>query len=97
MLEITVRDEGRGMTKEESIHVVDPFYTARPSAGGTGLGLSITRAIVCQHRDRKEVKSQPDVGTSVTISLPRSRQSGAGERNLFTILGDGRFRNPGSP
>ena len=76
---ITVRDQGRGMTREEAIHIFDPFYTARPSAGGTGLGLSVTHAIVRQHGGRIEVESQPDCGTTMIISLPRADQANAAE------------------
>lgn len=47
---ISVRDDGRGLTREQADLVFERFYRADPSrsrdAGGSGLGLAITRSLV---------------------------------------------------
>ncbi|MGY0715094.1 ATP-binding protein [Azospirillum argentinense] len=40
---------------------------------GTGLGLHIAKSLAEQHGGSLDVDSQPDVGTTVTIRLPRTR------------------------
>jgi len=39
---------------------------------GLGMGLSIVETIIEQHNGNIDVKSQEDIGTDVTISLPLS-------------------------
>jgi two-component system cell cycle sensor histidine kinase/response regulator CckA len=66
-----VRDNGRGMTGEEQRYLFDPFYTTRRRQGGVGLGLSLAHGIVVEHGGTIAVHSQPDTGTTITISLLR--------------------------
>ena len=51
MVELSVSDNGRGMTPQVLEHVFEPFFTAKRGRGqrGTGLGLSISHAIVQSH------------------------------------------------
>ena len=60
-IELSVRDNGRGMCAEVLSHVFEPFFTARRNNGeraaGTGLGLSITHAIIENHHGRIEAAS----------------------------------------
>jgi PAS domain S-box-containing protein len=67
---VEVEDNGRGMTREETGRIFDPFYTTRQTEGGTGLGLSITYSIVRQHNGTIDVDSQPGKGTIVSVRLP---------------------------
>ena len=69
---ICVTDHGIGMTPEQLSHVFERFYRADTSGKvlGTGLGMSIVHEIVSLHGGRVELKSQPGVGTSVTLWLP---------------------------
>jgi len=69
-LQIEVRDTGAGITPEEIGKIFDPFFTTR--ASGTGLGLAITRKTILDHGGAISVQSEPNVGTSFVISLPRS-------------------------
>jgi len=49
-VELSVRDNGRGMTQQTVESVFEPFFTLpREGRRGTGLGLSITHAIVDAH------------------------------------------------
>jgi PAS domain S-box-containing protein len=72
-------DNGRGMTREETGRIFDPFYTTRQAEGGTGLGLSLTYSIVRQHNGTIDVDSEPGKGTCVSVRLPVAAQLGAGE------------------
>ena len=72
-VELTVRDNGRGMPPETLNHVFELFFTAKRGAGepGTGLGLSITHAIVEDHGGRIRAESDgPGKGSRFTIQLP---------------------------
>jgi signal transduction histidine kinase len=69
-IEISVRDEGCGISTEVLAHIFDPFFTTRPVSQGTGLGLAISYSIVQQHGGQIEVSSQPGAGSSFTVRLP---------------------------
>ena len=65
---IDVRDTGTGIPPERLRQVFEPFFTTKES--GTGLGLSIAHGIIVQHNGRIDVASQPQQGTTFTITLP---------------------------
>jgi signal transduction histidine kinase len=68
-LVLAVRDEGRGMGRDEQQRVFEPFHTDTPM--GTGLGLAIVYRIVREHRGDITVRSAPSWGTEVEVRLPR--------------------------
>lgn len=68
---VSVRDEGRGMDKAVLERSTEPFFSTRKEKGGTGLGLYITRMIVHEHGGQLHFVSEPNVGTLVTLMLPR--------------------------
>lgn len=70
VINIEVRDEGRGISERNLGRLTEPFFTTRTDAGGTGLGLSITRSIVEKHGGSMEFESAVGRGTRVTIRLP---------------------------
>lgn len=76
VIEITVSDQGVGMTRETMDRILDPFYTTRLDRGGTGLGLSISHKIIREHGGMLRFESQPGQGTSAIISLPIGERSG---------------------
>jgi two-component system sensor histidine kinase HydH len=67
-LQITVADNGRGISPAQRESIFEPFYTTR--SDGTGLGLTIVKKIVEQHDGRIEVESEKGKGTQFTILLP---------------------------
>ena len=72
-VEVSVSDNGRGISAEALPHVFEPFFTDKRGAGepGTGLGLSITHAIVEGHGGRIEAHSDgPGRGSRFTFHLP---------------------------
>ena len=72
-VEITVTDQGAGMSEETLQNATQPFYMADKartrSAGGAGLGLSLCREIAAQHGGELTIQSQLGKGTSVTVSF----------------------------
>jgi signal transduction histidine kinase len=69
-LGIRIQDTGVGMRPEQIEHAFEPFYTTRPVGHGVGLGLSTARSIVLAHSGTISLSSQPDAGTTVTITFP---------------------------
>jgi light-regulated signal transduction histidine kinase (bacteriophytochrome) len=69
MTEITVRDEGVGISKEAQRQLFQPFFSTKGDLGN-GLGLYISHEIVERHGGLLLVDSKVGLGTTVRISLP---------------------------
>ena len=74
-VDLTVRDNGTGIPREELPKIFNSFYTTKngpdeSGKGGTGLGLAACREIVESHRGRIRVESTPGKGTAFIIRLP---------------------------
>jgi signal transduction histidine kinase len=69
MIEVSVTDNGVGMTPEVSARVFEPFFTTKGEQG-TGLGLALVAGIVEQHHGRVTAESAPGLGTTIRISFP---------------------------
>lgn len=67
-IQITVHDNGCGMTAQQTEQIFFPFVTYKP--GGTGLGLAVTRQIIEAHHGTLRVESVPGEGTTFYILLP---------------------------
>ncbi len=76
---IAIKDNGRGMTDEQTSHITEAFYRvdkARSRAeGGVGLGLSICEQIAACHGARLDFFSQLGQGTTTTITFYNSLTS----------------------
>ncbi|MCS5422423.1 MULTISPECIES: sensor histidine kinase [Psychrilyobacter] len=73
---IVIKDQGKGIPKENLKHVFERFYIQDESRNrqknSFGLGLSIVKDIIKLHDGNIYIVSELNVGTTVTIKLPRS-------------------------
>ncbi|MEP7215229.1 MAG: ATP-binding protein [Anaerolineaceae bacterium] len=94
--QLTIADNGPGMTEETRRRIFEPFYTTKPLGSGTGLGMAITYGIIQGHHGDISVESRLGKGTTFTITLPLfdpgTAQPGGnydpGEGNLILVVDD---------
>ncbi len=72
VVEITVSDQGPGITAEVRTRMFDPFFTTK--SGGSGLGLSVVHRAITSHRG-VVLADSGDEGTRFTILLPGEQTS----------------------
>lgn len=66
-VELTVSDDGAGMSPEVQQRLFEPFFTTKPT--GTGLGLAGVRSIVSQHGGSVDFESVLGRGTTFRMRL----------------------------
>jgi two-component system phosphate regulon sensor histidine kinase PhoR len=73
-VEVTVSDQGVGMTGEQRKQIFDRFYRVhtgnRHDVKGFGLGLSYVKAIAEAHHGSVRVQSEPGKGSDFIVFLP---------------------------
>ena len=66
---VSFKDSGSGISSEEISSIFEPYHTTKPD--GSGLGLMIVQRIVRDHSGEIEVDSEPGIGTTFSLFLPR--------------------------
>ena len=74
---ISVADDGPGVPEALRHQVFEPFFSTKRDGEGTGLGLSMVRRFTEQAGGAVDLTSPPGLGTTVTLLLPRSKQTSA--------------------
>jgi len=78
--ELTVRDSGIGISREEQARLFEKFFRSKQATqmftDGSGLGLFIVKSIVDGHDGDIVVKSEEGKGTEFTVSFPLSKRHG---------------------
>lgn len=74
-IEIIVKDTGIGISAEQLRYIFHPFrqgdQTTQRRYPGTGLGLAITHSLVSMMEGFIDVGSEPGVGTTFRVQIPR--------------------------
>jgi len=65
---ITVKDTGKGMSKETQNKIFEPYFTTK--ASGTGLGLTVVYKVIKEHKGEIRVHSEESKGSEFIITLP---------------------------
>ena len=68
-----IEDNGKGMTKEQLLHITEPFYRTDKSRsraeGGAGLGLALCKQIVHTHGAEMRFESEVGKGTKIFVTF----------------------------
>ena len=72
-VELTVSDNGVGMSADVRRQIFDPFFTTKDVGQGTGLGLAIVFGIVKAHGGWISVNTNPGRGTTLAVYFPRAQ------------------------
>ncbi len=67
-VEISVQDNGTGISEEHLTKIFDPYFTTKTK--GNGLGLATCYAIIKNHGGAIQVSSKPGKGTTLNVYLP---------------------------
>ncbi|MGM7701400.1 PAS domain S-box protein [Pseudalkalibacillus sp. Hm43] len=67
---VLIKDNGKGISKEDLEKIGTPFFTTKEN--GTGLGLMISQKIISNHKGHVHYESKVGEGTTVKIHLPHN-------------------------
>lgn len=71
---LSVSDTGHGITPDVMPRIFEPFFTTKDVGKGSGLGLSTVYGVVKQTGGCVTVSSQPGLGATFGIYLPRASE-----------------------
>lgn len=74
-VQLVMSDTGIGMEKEVLERVFEPFFTTKPVGKGTGLGMAMIYGFVKRYGGYIKLYSEPNLGTTIRLYLPRSDAS----------------------
>lgn len=68
--DVTIEDNGCGISEENVAKIFNPFFTTKPADQGTGLGLALSSDIIRAHGGSIDVKSELGEFTRMVVSIP---------------------------
>ena len=72
-IQIIVKDNGIGMSKETLSKVTEVFFTTKQN--GTGVGLAFSKEVIELHHGTFQITSKIDHGTQIIVTLPKQKKS----------------------
>ena len=73
-IEVSIADNGEGMSSEVVQRLYENFFTTKPIGQGTGLGMGITRDIIeNKHGGHLTFESEVGKGTCFTFTIPAKK------------------------
>jgi signal transduction histidine kinase len=75
-VEVTVIDNGTGMSEEVKRKAIEPFFTTKEPGKGAGLGLAICDEIIRSHHGKLSVESLEGKGSMIRVQLPAFSSEG---------------------
>jgi two-component system NtrC family sensor kinase len=69
-IEISIRDNGGGISGNILGKIFQPFFTTKPTGQGTGLGLSLSYDIIKSHNGELRTETKEGEGSAFIIHLP---------------------------
>jgi two-component system sensor histidine kinase SenX3 len=89
LVEVSVSDQGMGITEADLDRIFERFYRADPArsraTGGTGLGLAIVKHIATNHGGSVDVWSVEGSGSTFTLRLPVRSRTETGESTVDVL------------
>lgn len=67
---VTVTDSGCGIPSADLPRVKERFFKSNHTQRGFGIGLAVANEIVTMHSGSLDIKSEENIGTTVTVMLP---------------------------
>ncbi|HLU01331.1 MAG TPA: ATP-binding protein, partial [Advenella sp.] len=84
--EISIRDEGCGISPDDQQHLFTPFTrvggAGKDDPGGLGLGLVFVKTVIARHHGDIRVQSAPDHGSTFIVRLPKDETEVSGGPSL---------------
>ncbi len=71
IVQIQVRDEGRGVSNEDQTRVFDPFFSTKETGRFRGLGLFKAWKTMLEHGGSLGLESEEGVGTQIFVNFPK--------------------------
>lgn len=70
----TIKNSGKGLTKQEQQKIFEQFYQVNENTDGVGIGLALVKELVFLHKGKISVNSTPNEWTIFTVEIPVHRK-----------------------
>jgi PAS domain S-box-containing protein len=91
-VQLMVKDSGIGMSQDVMKRAFEPFFTTRDVGEGTGMGLAVVYGIVKNLHGAITVESEPGVGSTFRVLLPKTKTQVEQEPINTAQMPDGKER-----